>query len=144
MITGYENNPEANAESFRDGSFRTGDEGYFDDDGFLYVTGRIREIVSRGGEKFSLAEVDEAINRLDGLVEGAAFAAPHPQLGHEIYAAVVPTPGSDVTPANLRAALASHLSWAKVPKRVFLVSELPKNSIGKVLRERLVQELISR
>lgn len=143
VITGYENNPEANAEFFHEGWYRTGDEGYFDADGFLYVTGRTREIVSRGGEKFSLAEIDEAILRLDGVAEAAAFSAPHPKLGHEIYAAVVPSPGSNETPASLRGALASHLSWAKVPKRIFTVTELPKNSIGKVVRERLVVDLIS-
>jgi acyl-CoA synthetase (AMP-forming)/AMP-acid ligase II len=137
VISGYENNPQANAELFRDGWYRTGDEGYLDDDGFLYVTGRLREVVNRGGEKFSLAEIDEALHRIAGIATGSAFAAPHPRLGQEVYAAVVLSAGTDKTPDALRAELATRLSWARAPKRVFIVPELPMNSTGKVLRNRL-------
>lgn len=138
VISGYEDDPDATAEAFHNGQYRTGDEGYFDDDGFLYVTGRMREVVNRGGEKFSLTEIDEELLRIDGIVEGAAFMQAHENLGHEIFAAVVPTADSKLTGASVRAALASRLSWAKVPKRVLLLKELPKNSTGKVVRDDLV------
>ena len=141
VISGYENNPEATAESFRGDQYRTGDQGYIDEDGFLYVTGRIRDVVNRGGEKFSLAEVDDAILRLKGVAEGAAFSVPHEKLGHEIYAAVVLSPGVDATPNSLRSALSSHLSWGKMPKRMHIVLELPITSTGKVLRDELAQQL---
>ena len=81
VISGYETNPEANAESFRDDWYRTGDEGYVDSDGFLYVTGRIHEVVNRGGEKFSLHEIDDVMLGLPGVRTAAAFTAPHPKLG---------------------------------------------------------------
>lgn len=143
VITGYENNPQANVESFRDGYYRTGDEGYFDEDGFLYVTGRLRDVISRGGEKFSLSEIDEAILKLDGIAEGSAFSISHQNLGHEVHAAVVLVEGSDLTPAKVRAALASHLSWGKIPKRILVLPDLPKNSTGKILRDELADLLVS-
>jgi acyl-CoA synthetase (AMP-forming)/AMP-acid ligase II len=139
VIEGYEHNDEANAKAFRDGWYRTGDEGYFDEDGFLFITGRLSEVVNRGGEKFSLSEIDEALLGCENVVTGAAFTAQHPTLGSEIYAAVVLEPGANTTPAAIRSYLATHLSWAKVPKVIFLVDELPYNSTGKVQKDRLIE-----
>jgi acyl-CoA synthetase (AMP-forming)/AMP-acid ligase II len=143
VIPGYEQNPDANAESFWGDWYRTGDEGYFDEDGFLYVTGRVVEVVNRGGEKFSLTEIDNALLRLTGITNAAAFMVPHSSLGHEVYAAVVMEEDTGILPGELRAQLAEHLSWARVPKRVFIVDQLPMNSVGKVLRQNLASELMA-
>jgi acyl-CoA synthetase (AMP-forming)/AMP-acid ligase II len=143
VISGYENNPTANAEQFRGNWYRTGDEGYFDNDGFLYITGRTHEIVNRGGEKFSISEIDNVLLSTPGVETGAAFTAPHEKLGHEIYAAVVASPESQVSPASIRSELANHLSWSRVPKQIFVVTEIPVNSIGKVMRDVLAESLVS-
>lgn len=134
VMTGYEDNPIANADAFRNGFYRTGDEAYIDGDGFLFITGRLRETVNRGGEKISLAEIDDAILKVEGVAQGASFSVPHPRLGQEVYAAVVPVVGRQLLAGEVRVDLASRLSWAKVPKRVFVVTELPTNSIGKIVR----------
>lgn len=141
VMTGYENDAETNAEVFRNGYYRTGDEAHVDEDGFIFVAGRLRETVNRGGEKFSLAEIDEAILKVKGVTQGASFAAPHPELGQEIYAAVVAMDGTQLGPADVRAELAARLSWAKVPKRVIVVKELPFNSTGKIVRANLAKIL---
>jgi acyl-CoA synthetase (AMP-forming)/AMP-acid ligase II len=137
VISGYEDDAKSNAESFRNGWYRTGDEGYFDEDGFLYITGRIREVVNRGGEKFSLVEIDEALLEINGVSQAAAFVVPHARLTHEVYAAAVVAPGHRLSPGKLRAELASRLPWPRMPKRVFLVEELPLNATGKVVRQEL-------
>jgi acyl-CoA synthetase (AMP-forming)/AMP-acid ligase II len=143
VMSGYLNDPETNAEVLRDGWYRTGDSGYFDESGFLFVTGRIREAVNRGGEKFSLAGIDEALTSLEGVSMAAAFSAPHPDLGQEVYAAVVLEPQSGWNANSLRGELSRRLSWARVPKRVFIVDELPMNATGKVLRQSLAKLLIN-
>lgn len=143
VISGYENNPAANAEQFRGVWYRTGDEGYFDNDGFLYITGRLHEVVNRGGEKFSITEIDKVLLSTPGVETGAAFTAVHEKLGHEIYAAVVVSPESQASPTSIRSELAMRLSWSRVPKQVFVVAEIPVNSTGKVMRDVLAESLVS-
>src|SRR6185503_20250912 len=89
VIDGYENNPEANATAFVDGWFRTGDQGVIDADGYLALTGRLKELINRGGEKISPIEIDDVLLRHPAVAEALAFAAPHRTLGEDIHAAVV-------------------------------------------------------
>src|SRR5919201_6126278 len=89
VIDGYENNPEANAKSFSDGWFRTGDQGVLSADGYLSLVGRIKELINRGGEKIPPAEIDEVLARHPAVAEAVAFAVPHPTWGEEVAAAVV-------------------------------------------------------
>ena len=89
MIRGYENNPEANATSFADGWFRTGDQGILDADGYLTLTGRIKELINRGGEKISPREIDEVLLAHPAVAEAVCFGVPHPTWGEEVAAAVV-------------------------------------------------------
>ena len=136
-ITGYENNPEANAAAFHDGYYRTGDQGYLDENDYLFVIGRITETISRGGEAIAPLEVDEALTQHEYVAQAAAFAAYDNKLGHEVWAVVVPSEGAVVEPTEVRAFVSRILSFPKVPKRVFVVDELPQNEMGKVLRRKL-------
>ncbi|MQA67498.1 MAG: AMP-binding protein, partial [Alphaproteobacteria bacterium] len=94
VFSGYENDPAANAESFVDGWFRTGDEGVFDDDGYLTLTGRIKDIINRGGEKITPSEVDAALMAHPDVATAVTFPVPHTTLGQEVAAAVVPEKGA--------------------------------------------------
>lgn len=137
VIEGYLNAPDLNRASFVDGWFRTGDIGGLDEDGFLTVRGRLREIINRGGEKISPMEIEAALLRHPDIAEAAAFAIPHPRLGEDVGAAVVLHPQLAEEPADLRAFLSSQLAWFKVPRRVRVVPELPKGNTGKVQRRKL-------
>jgi thioesterase domain-containing protein/acyl carrier protein len=141
VFEGYENNPEVNAESFVDGWFRTGDEGFFDSDGYLTLTGRIKEMINRGGEKVSPAEVDKALMGHSGVIEAACFPIPHPTLGEEVAAAVVREAGSEVTEKELTRFLLGKLARFKVPRRFVFVDEIPKSDAGKVQRYKLAEAL---
>lgn len=136
-ITGYFDDPEANENAFRDGYYRTGDLGYIDKNDYLFVVGRVHDTINRGGEKFAPAEIDEVLLRHDAVDQAAAFGVDHEQLGQEVWAAVVLRQGSEVTPAEIRAFVATKLSFARVPKRIIIVTELPYNEIGKVVRRKL-------
>jgi acyl-CoA synthetase (AMP-forming)/AMP-acid ligase II len=141
VTPGYENNPQANAKAFCDGWFRTGDQGRFDADGYLYVTGRLKEIVNRGGEKVSPREVDEALLVHDQVLEASAFAVPHPLLGEDLAAVVVLRPGGQVAEAQLRDFLFGRLADHKVPSRILFSNAIPKGPTGKVQRTTLHQQL---
>jgi len=121
----------------QDGWFPTGDIGAIDADGFLTVTGRLKDIVNRGGEKISPAEVDRALLHHPEVSQAAAFAVAHPRLGEDLAAAVVLRPGATVTALQLRRFLADRLVPFKVPRRIHLVPELPKGATGKVNRSAL-------
>lgn len=140
VFQGYENDQAANAEAFRDGWYRTGDLGYFDNDDYLFLTGRARESIGRGGESISPLEVDAVLLAHDDVVQAASFGVPHAQLGQEIWAAVVLKPGSNWEPDVLRSFASRSLSFAKVPKRIFIVTELPVNGTGKIMRSELTRE----
>jgi thioesterase domain-containing protein/acyl carrier protein len=141
VIEGYENAPEANVQAFADGWFRTGDEGYFDEDGCLVLCGRIKEVINRGGEKISPAEVDVAILSHPDVKEAATFPLRHPSLGEEVAAAVVQAPGAGLTDQLLTRYLLNRLSGYKVPRRFYFVPEIPKTERGKVQRYALAEQL---
>jgi len=141
VISCYDDNPEANESAFTEGWFRTGDQGYVDDDGCLYLTGRIKEIINRGGEKISPREVDEVLLSHPDVAQAVTFAVAHPQLGEEVAAAVVPQPGASPEEEELRRFAAERLAHFKVPRRVLLLGELPKGPTGKLQRIGLAEKL---
>jgi len=141
VIAGYENNPKANAESFSDGWFRTGDQGIIDSDGYVSITGRLKEIINRGSEKFSPREVDEVLMDHPAVSQVVTFAIPHEKLGEEVGAVVVLRQGMAATERELREFAGLHLADFKVPKRILFMAELPKGPTGKLLRIGLAQKL---
>ena len=141
VIDGYENNPSADEAAFTDGWFRTGDEGYLDDDGYLFLTGRLKEQINRGGEKVSPLEVDEVLLRHEAVAQAVTFAMPHDKLGEEVAAAVVPADGATVTESELRDYVSRSLAAFKVPRRIVFCDELPKGPTGKLQRIGLAQRL---
>jgi acyl-CoA synthetase (AMP-forming)/AMP-acid ligase II len=145
VTLGYEANPEANAKSFVevDGRrwFRTGDEGWFDEAGYLTITGRIKEIINRGGEKVSPLEVDAILLEHPAVAQVVTFATRHEKLGEEVAAAVVLQEGQELDERGLRAFAAERLADFKVPRRVVFVSEIPKGATGKLQRIGLAKRL---
>lgn len=145
VTRGYENSPEANASAYCAGWFRTGDQGYFDQEGYLFITGRLKELINRGGEKISPREIDEALLAHPTVRQAVAFAVPHPSLGEDIAAAVVLQAHASCTEADLRAFMLDRLPAFKVPSRIILVADLPTAPSGKIPRigmaDRLAQYL---
>lgn len=141
VFSGYESNREANAKAFSDGWFRTGDEGSIDADGYLRLTGRLKEIINRGGEKVSPREIDEVLLEHPGVAQALAFAIPDPRLGEEIGAVVVRAPGSAVTSSGLLEFAADRLADFKLPRRFLFRSEIPKGPTGKLRRIGLAEVL---
>ena len=139
LTSGYLDAPELNRASFVDGWFRTGDIGSFDRDGFLTIHGRKTEMINRGGEKISPAEVDDALQRHPDVAEAAAFAVPHARLGEDVAAAVVLREGATATALELREFLLPTLAQFKIPRRIVFLDRLPKGATGKVQRQRLVE-----
>ncbi|GAB5470654.1 MAG: acyl--CoA ligase [Rhodospirillales bacterium] len=145
VTAGYESNPKANAEGFLqqpDGAwFRTGDQGRFDADGFLAITGRLKEIINRGGEKVSPREVDEILLDHPAVAQAVTFAMPHEKLGEEVAAAVVLAEGESVEERALKDFLSARLTDFKVPRRIVFLEEIPKGATGKLQRIGLAQKL---
>ncbi len=141
VIQAYEKNPEANAQAFTDGWFRTGDEGYFDEDGYLFLTGRLKEIINRGGEKISPLEIDDVLLRHPAVAQAVAFGLPHDKLGEEVAAAVVLAEGASATERDIRGFAADHLAEYKVPRTVVFVGKIPKGPTGKLQRIGLAKRL---
>jgi acyl-CoA synthetase (AMP-forming)/AMP-acid ligase II len=141
VTKGYEANPEANAKAFTNGWFRTGDQGMFDEDGFLMLTGRLKELINRGGEKLSPLEVDGVLSAHPSVAQVLCFAIPHPKLGEEVGAAVVLREGCDCTERELRDFCAKSLADFKVPRKVVFVPEIPKGATGKLMRIGLAEKL---
>lgn len=139
VVDGYENNPEANAAAFVEGWFRTGDQGYLDDDGYLVLTGRIKELINRGGEKISPLEIDDVLLRHPAVAEALAFAVPHPTLGEEVHAAVVLK--GQATERELRDHCAQTLADFKVPRQIHLLETLPRGATGKLQRITMAKTL---
>jgi long-chain acyl-CoA synthetase len=135
VIPGYWNRPEVNAETFTDGFLHTGDIGYLDEDGFLYITDRAKDMVIRGGENVYCTEVEAVLEAHPTVREVAVVGAPHSDLGEEVKAVVVPHDGVAVDPALLEAFAGEHLAAFKVPTVWEVRSEmLPRNPSGKVLK----------
>lgn len=141
VVPAYEDNPEANASAFVEGWFRTGDLGYFDDEGYLFLTGRAKEVINKGGEKISPREVEEATLSHPAVAEVVAFAIPHPRLGEDVALAVVLRAESAAKESDLRAHVATRLADFKVPRLILLVPEIPKGPTGKLQRARMAELL---
>ena len=141
VTAGYENNPKANAEAFVDGWFRTGDQGVLDADGYLTITGRLKEIINRGGEKVSPREVDEVLMDHPAVQQVVTFAVPHEKLGEEVGAAVVLREGASATERELRDFAAQRLADFKVPRKWVFLNEIPKGATGKLQRIGLAAKL---
>ncbi|KJS79279.2 MAG: acyl-CoA synthetase [Pseudomonas sp. BICA1-14] len=137
VMPGYLGDDTLNREVLRDGWFHTGDIGSLDEDGFLRLHGRLREVINRGGEKVSLSEVDAVLLRHPAVADAAAFAVPHQRLGQDVAAAVVLRPGMQVAAEELQRYLRGELVYFKVPRRVQIIEALPRGLTGKVLRHRL-------
>ena len=141
VTKGYEANPEANTEAFAGGWFHTGDLGLLDADGYLTITGRIKEVINRGGEKISPREVDEVLLDHPAVGQAVTFALPHDKLGEEVVAAIVPDGEDGVDERALRDFAAERLADFKVPRRIIVLEEIPKGATGKVQRIGLHEKL---
>jgi acyl-CoA synthetase (AMP-forming)/AMP-acid ligase II/thioesterase domain-containing protein/acyl carrier protein len=141
VITAYQDNPEADVRAFVKGWFRTGDQGRFDANGYLVLTGRLKEQINRGGEKFAPLEVDQALLAHPDISDAATFAFPHPTLGQEVAAAVVMREGAQTKPREIQDFLRLRLAPFKIPRRIVVVSAIPKGATGKVQRSQLHEQL---
>ena len=144
VMDGYLDDPEANRAAFTpDGWFRTGDLGYLDEDGFLFITGRAKEQINRGGEQISPAEIDRVLSEHPAVAEAAAFAVPDALLGEEVVAAVVVRPGQEATARELRRWLFDRLALSRAPRRIWFVATLPRTATGKVQRALLSERFLA-
>ena len=141
VTAGYENNPKANEEAFENGWFRTGDQGVMDEEGYISITGRLKEIINRGGEKVSPREVDEILMDHAAVAQVVCFGMPHPKLGEEVAAVVVLREGQQVTERELQAFVSSRAAEYKVPKKILFMDEIPKGATGKLQRIGLAAKL---
>jgi acyl-CoA synthetase (AMP-forming)/AMP-acid ligase II len=141
VTAGYENNPKANAEAFTHGWFRTGDQGTLDAEGYLSLTGRLKEIINRGGEKISPREVDEILMDHPAVAQVVCFGMPHAKLGEEVAAVIVLREGAAVTERELQAFVATRAADFKVPKKILFMDEIPKGATGKLQRIGLAAKL---
>jgi acyl-CoA synthetase (AMP-forming)/AMP-acid ligase II len=134
-MRGYRNDPEANATAFTDGWFRTGDTGVIDNDGYLALTGRIKDLINRGGEKISPEEVEAVLLEHPAVADAAVIGVPDAKYGEEVSAVVVLRGAA--TAQDLKAFCSTRLADFKVPKLIHIVSAIPKNAMGKVQRRDL-------
>jgi acyl-CoA synthetase (AMP-forming)/AMP-acid ligase II len=141
VTSGYENNPTANAECFVNGWFRTGDQGVMDEDGYLTITGRLKEIINRGGEKISPREIDDVLMDHAAVQQCVTFAMPHKSLGEEVAAAVVLRDGEDADENDIRSFAGERLATFKVPRKIIILDEIPKGATGKLQRIGLAEKL---
>jgi acyl-CoA synthetase (AMP-forming)/AMP-acid ligase II len=141
VTAAYENNAKANAEAFVNGWFRTGDQGVIDAEGYVTLTGRLKEIISRGGEKISPREVDEALMDHPAVLQVVTFGVPHEMLGEDVAAAVVLREGASASEQELRAFLSERIAAFKTPRKILFLSEIPKGATGKLQRIGLAQKL---
>jgi len=141
VTAGYESNPKANAEAFVNGWFRTGDQGTMDADGYVAITGRLKEIINRGGEKISPREIDEVLMAHPAVLQVVTFAIPHAKLGEEVGAVVVLREGVQATEQQLREFVATRVADFKVPRKLLFLEEIPKGATGKLQRIGLAQKL---
>ncbi len=141
VMSAYENNPKANGDAFVKGWFRTGDQGVMDAEGYVTITGRLKEIINRGGEKISPREVDEIILDHPAVQQCVTFGVPHDMLGEDVAAAVVLREGVQASEKELREFVALRLADFKVPRKILIVAEIPKGATGKIQRIGLAQRL---
>ncbi len=141
IFSGYQDNAAANDEAFVDGWFRTGDQGMLDEDGYLFLRGRLKEIINRGGEKISPLEIDNVLLLHPAVAEAVCFGFPDPRLGEEVGAAVVLRPHCAASEREIQEFVAAKVADFKVPRVVRFVDEIPKGSTGKLRRMALADEL---
>lgn len=138
---GYENNPTANQESFSKDWYHTGDEGYLDEDGFLFITGRIKEMINRGGVKIIPTEVDQVALKHDAVREAVSFPLPHKTLGEDLVLSIVLEADKTISESELKAFMKDYLIPNKIPSRIIFVDEIPKGATGKAQRRKLHHQL---
>jgi len=142
VFRGYENNPDANARAFVNGWFRTGDQGYLDEDCYLHLTGRIKDIIIRGGENIAPHEVDEILLRHPAVAAAVTFGCAHPTLGEEVAAAVVLHEPHGATESALLKHCRELLAEYKCPKKIYLVKSIPTTATGKIRRRAVAAALV--
>ena len=139
VMKGYYRKPDATREAFADGGwFLTGDLGYADEDGYIYISGRKKELIIRGGSNIYPREVEEVIIRMDGVREVAVVGVPDKLMGERVKAVVVLTPGAKIDEEQVKEFCAQHLAQYKVPRIVEFIDALPRNATGKILKRDLV------
>lgn len=141
VTSGYRNNDDANAEAYTEGWFRTGDQGVIDSDGYLRLTGRLKEIINRGGEKISPREVDEILLDHAAVEQVVTFAIPHEKLGEDVGAAIVLAANTEADEQEIRDFAAERLADFKVPRKILFLDEIPKGATGKLQRIGLAEKL---
>jgi acyl-CoA synthetase (AMP-forming)/AMP-acid ligase II len=141
VTLGYDKNPEANSQSFTNGWFRTGDQGIFDEDGYLKITGRLKEIINRGGEKISPLEIDNVLMEHPAIQQVVSFAVTDKSYGEEIGVAVVLEDGQQLSKAELKSYANDRLARFKIPKHICFLEEIPKGVTGKMQRIGLARKL---
>jgi len=139
VTLGYDNNPEANKKSFSNGWFRTGDQGYFDQDGYLKISGRLKEIINKGGEKISPLEVDNILMDHPLIEQAVCFGYEDKMLGEEIAAAIIVKEGQNFSEIDVKNYAEEKLVKFKIPKKIFFVNEIPKGATGKLQRNILAK-----
>jgi len=139
VTLGYDKNPEANKKSFSNGWFRTGDQGYFDQDGYLKISGRLKEIINKGGEKISPLEVDNILMDHPLIEQAVCFGYEDKMLGEEIAAAIIVKEGQNFSEIDVKNYVEEKLVKFKIPKKIFFVNEIPKGATGKLQRNILAK-----
>ncbi|MEJ6021948.1 AMP-binding protein [Ramlibacter sp. PS4R-6] len=140
LMAGYEDNPEENARLFSDAGFRTGDLGFLDEDGYLVLTGRVKDMINRGGEKVSPHEVDQLLLSHPAVADAASFPVPHPTLGEDVGAVVVLRSGAKASADDLKAYLRERIAFFKIPRLLRFVDEIPRGANGKLQRAVLTEK----
>ena len=141
VTKGYQNNIKANQENFTEGWFRTGDQGQIDEEGFIKIKGRLKEIINRGGEKISPKEIDEVLLKHTNISQAVTFAIPHKKLGEDIGAAVVLIDPQKTTETEIKDFLKVQIANFKIPRKIVFLDEIPKGPTGKVQRIGLAEKL---
>lgn len=140
LMAGYDADAQENERLFSEAGFRTGDLGYLDDDGYLFLTGRVKDMINRGGEKVSPHEVDQLLLSHPAVADAASFAVPHPTLGEDVGAVVVLRDGATATQDELTAFLRERLAFFKLPRVMHFIDEIPRGANGKLQRAVLTQQ----
>jgi len=140
VTSGYENNPEANKANFNNGWFRTGDQGFFDNDGYLKISGRLKEIINKGGEKISPLEVDNVLMDHPSIEQAVCFGYEDKMLGEDIATAIILKEGVNLDETGLKIYAKEKLAKFKIPKKIFFVTEIPKGATGKLQRNVLAKK----
>jgi acyl-CoA synthetase (AMP-forming)/AMP-acid ligase II len=141
VMPGYHNKPEETRNALRDGWYHTGDLARSDENGFLTITGRLKELIIRGGQNIAPAEIEEVVNTFEAVLDCAVVGIPHEHLGEVPALFVVPRPGKTVETELLLAHCKVHLSAYKVPHTVQLIGEIPRTGSGKIIRYRLRESM---